>query len=147
MQGFVSWMSQRLVALSVGPIVTAGVALAGCESAPRQSGPVLGGSGNASLSIRQDAAASEHVRVQSIQRVAPTGDETLMAGVSVRNVGPTPCAVTVTVMWLSHGGTSGSAGGDSAQTITLAAQEMRQLTFSGPIGADDFKVSLAYPGG
>lgn len=118
--------------------------LAGC--APTQAtrtdstGPVVVRTGTAgapdSASVRRD------VRVESIQRVDSDDGKSVAGVVTVRNLSDVRHTVRVSVIWTDGTGKPLAPGGTTAQSVTLASGEFREVRFDGAPGSRDFKVAL-----
>lgn len=145
-------MGKDSTRLYAGALLCVGMWLAGCETAPTQSGDSAGvSSAQTAAMLATDAprSSSGDIRIHSIQRIDGVDGKSQTAAVSVRNAGTGTRKVTVSITWLSSDGTvigpsTGSAG--SRETLTLGSRETRDITFAGPSGARDFKVSISYPG-
>jgi len=102
-----------------------------------------------SVSVRAGAADAPsssslrgEVRVDSIQRLDSDDGKAVSGIVTVRNMGALPRTVKVSVNWIDGSGKPIGPNGVSAQSVTLASGESRQLSFAGAPGSRDFKVAL-----
>ena len=135
-------MTNRFGDALVAAGLTAVCLMAGCALHQPEPGSSKDGAVRVLGSKPAPSSSAGHVRVDSIQRLDGEDGKAVSGVVTVRNISDEARTVRVSVSWIN--GTGKPIGPDavSAQSVTLASGESRELRFDGAPGSRDFKVAL-----